>query len=141
VTILTVQAALALALTCNIPEPVVPIIVGIAKHESGLNTEAINHNTNGTLDAGLAQLNSSNWGWLGIHSLAQALDPCTNLRGGVRVLLARYNGNPPDSGKALYSAAVLAAIPKPSTTKMPAQNDEAPDLEDAPGQPETLEIK
>lgn len=135
--VLTVSAALTLALSCNIPPSIVPIIVGIARHESGLNPDAVNHNANGTIDAGLAQVNSSNWGWLGIHSLAEALDPCTSLRGGARVLLARYNGNPPDSAKALYSASVLAAIPKP----VPPSNDEAPGLEDTPGQPETLEIK
>lgn len=124
--ILTVPAAIALALTCNIPEPVIPLIVGIAKHESGLNTQATNKNANGTIDAGLAQVNSSNWGWLGIHSLQEALDPCTSLRGGVRVLLARYNGNPPDTLKALYSASVLADVPlvsasNPSETKQSTQ--------------------
>ncbi|WP_158923660.1 lytic transglycosylase domain-containing protein [Acidisphaera sp. S103] len=113
-TILTVPAAIALALSCNIPRPVVPVIVGIARHESGLNTAAINHDANGTIDAGLAQVNSSNWGWLGIHSLRQALDPCTNLRGGVRVLLARYNGNGSDVSKMIYAASVLAGIPQAS---------------------------
>lgn len=113
------QAAIALALSCNIPESVVPLIVGISKHESGLNTQAINKNANGTIDAGLSQVNSSNWGWLGIHSLQEALDPCTNLRGGVRVLLARYNGNPPDTLKAFYSAAVLADVPVTSDPPVP----------------------
>ena len=113
-TILTVPAAIALALSCNIPRPVVPVIVGIARHESGLDTAAINRDANGTIDAGLAQVNSSNWGWLGIHSLQEALDPCTNLRGGVRVLLARYNGNGSDVSKMIYAASVLAAIPQAS---------------------------
>lgn len=115
-TILTPAAALAIALQC-VPPSMADLMVGIAQHESGLNPNAIHHNPNDTTDAGLVQVNSSNWGWLGIHSLQDALDPCTNLAAGVKVLLARYNGNPPDAGKMLYAASVLDALSKNSDSK------------------------
>jgi soluble lytic murein transglycosylase-like protein len=107
-TALTPAAALALALQC-VPPSVAPIMVGIAQHESGLDPVAIHRNANGTLDVGLAQVNSANFGWLGL-TLQTALDPCRNLAAGARVLLARYNGNPLDSVKAAYAAGVTARI-------------------------------
>lgn len=111
-TILTVPAALALALTCpTLPASLAPIMVGISEHESGLNTTAINHNTNGSVDVGLAQVNSSNFGWLGL-TMQTATDPCLNLSAGARVLFAKYNGNPPDSVKAVYSAGIMARLSK-----------------------------
>jgi hypothetical protein len=86
-----------------------PVMVGIAQHESGLDPTIVHHNTNGTVDVGLVQVNSANFGWLGL-TMADALDPCRNLKAGARVLLVRYNGNPPDSVKAAYSSDVTARI-------------------------------
>ena len=107
-TVLTPAAAMALALQC-VPPSVAPIMVGIAEHESGLDPVAIHRNANGTVDVGLAQVNSANFAWLGL-TLQTALDPCRNLAAGARVLLAKYNGNPPDTAKAAYAAAVTARI-------------------------------
>ena len=107
-TALTPAAAMALALRC-VPPAVAPIMVGIAQHESGLDPIAIHHNANGTVDVGLAQVNSANFVWLGL-TLQTALDPCRNLAAGARVLLAKYNGNPPDIVKAAYATAVTARI-------------------------------
>src|ERR1700722_420576 len=107
-TALTPAAAMALALQC-VPPSVAPIIVGIAQHESGLDPVAIHSNANGTVDVGLAQVNSANFGWLGL-TLQTALDPCRNLAAGARVLLTKYNGNPPDKAKAAYATAVTARI-------------------------------
>jgi hypothetical protein len=107
-TALTPAAAMALALQC-VPPSVAQIIVGIAQHESGLDPIAIHRNANGTVDVGLAQVNSANFAWLGL-TLQTALDPCRNLAAGARVLLARYNDNPADTAKAAYAAGVMAHI-------------------------------
>jgi type IV secretion system protein VirB1 len=45
------------------------------------------------IDAGLAQINSQNWGWLGLTP-ETVFDPCTNLRAGERVILAGYTAAP-----------------------------------------------
>jgi hypothetical protein len=37
------------------------MLVGIALHESGLVTDVVHHNTNGTTDFGLMQINSANF--------------------------------------------------------------------------------
>jgi hypothetical protein len=120
-TVLTPTAAMALALQC-VPPSVAAIMVGIAQHESGLDSVAIHRNANGTVDVGLAQVNSANFAWLGL-TLETALDPCRNLAAGARVLLAKYNGNPSDTAKAAYATAVTARIR---------------DLGDAPSTPPSL---
>lgn len=136
-TVLTVPAALAIALTCpTLPPSLGPIMVGISQHESGLDTNAMHRNSNGTVDVGLAQVNSANFLWLGL-TMQTAMDPCMNLAAGARVLFAKYNGNPPDSVKAVYSAGIMARLSRVPTTAVAAPNDEAPSLEDAPGQPQT----
>ena len=45
------------------------------------------------IDAGLAQINSQNWKWLGLTP-ETVFDPCTNLRAGERVILAAYTSDP-----------------------------------------------
>lgn len=50
----------------------------IAKSESGLNPEAWNANTNGTLDIGLFQINSIHWDKCG--GMANLLDPLENAK-------------------------------------------------------------
>ena len=107
-TVLTVPAVLAIALKC-IPPSLIPMMVGIAQHESGLDTDAIHHNRNGTVDVGLAQVNSANFLWLGLTA-ETALDPCKNLAAGTKVLMVRYNGNPVPAVAAAYSADVMARI-------------------------------
>jgi len=127
-TVLTISAALALANACVGPT-LAPVMVGIAQHESGLDPAAINHNRNGSTDYGIAQVNSANFGWLGLNAQT-AMDPCQNLRAGARVLLAKYNGNPPDADKITYAAAVMAAIP---TRTRPADPPAA--IDDRPADP------
>jgi hypothetical protein len=134
VTVMTPAAALAIALTCpTLPPSLAPIMVGIAQHESGLNTTAINRNTNGTDDVGLTQVNTANFNWLAramtaeqhrlvIVSLATIVDPCLNLSAGAHVLFAKYNGNPPDAVKAAYAAGVIAKIP--TGAEMPSRQPE-----------------
>ena len=138
-TILTPAAAMALALQCVGPS-LAPVMVGIAQHESGLDPNAVHHNANGTVDAGLSQVNSSNFAWLGL-TLQTAMDPCRNLAAGARVLLAKYNGNPPDVGKIAYASAVTASIRTLDQIEAAAAHtNEAHDLEDVPAHPETLHI-
>lgn len=45
------------------------------------------------IDAGLAQINSQNWKWLGLTP-ETVFDPCMNLRAGERVILAAYTSDP-----------------------------------------------
>jgi type IV secretion system protein VirB1 len=45
------------------------------------------------IDAGLAQINSQNWDWLGLTP-ETVFDPCTNLRAGERVILEGYTAAP-----------------------------------------------
>ena len=113
---LTVPALMAL-ISANhcVPPPLAPIMIGIAQHESGLDPAAVHRNANDTIDVGLAQVNSANFGWLGL-TMATAFDPCRNLAAGARVLFAKYNGNPPDAGKAAYAEGVLSAIPAGNAT-------------------------
>lgn len=108
---------MAIALQC-VPPAVAPIMVGIAQHESRLDPTAIHHNPNGTVDVGIAQVNSANFSWLGL-TMETALDPCRNFAAGAKVLFARYNGNPPDAGKALYAAQVMAQMP--ASTELTAE--------------------
>jgi Transglycosylase SLT domain len=108
VSALTPSAVMALALQCVGPS-LAPVMVGIAQHESGLDPTIVHHNPNGTVDVGLAQVNSANFGWLGL-TMQTAMDPCRNLAAGARVLLVRYNGNPSDVGKIAYASAVTARI-------------------------------
>lgn len=106
----TAQALLAFIAAHNCVSPsLAPVMVGIAQHESGLDPKAIHYNHNGTVDVGLAQINSSNFAWLGL-TMETAFDPCRNLAAGAAVLLARYNGSPPDPGKAKYAANAMAQI-------------------------------
>jgi hypothetical protein len=119
-----------------VPAYLSPLAVGIALHENpSLDPRAVNHNANGTIDAGLAQVNQVNWVWTGIA--ANPFDVCGNLNAGLRVFFARYNGNPPDEVKAAYSTRAMAravdaaAIPTPDHTPdaQPTPQDE--ELHDA----------
>lgn len=109
-TVLTTAAVLAMiAAKGCVPPALAPIMVGIAKHESGLDPQAVHRNANGSIDVGLAQVNSSNFAWLGLTA-ETAFDPCRNLAAGARVLFAKYNGSPPDAVKAAYSADVMRQV-------------------------------
>jgi hypothetical protein len=121
VSTMTAQALLAFIAAHNCVSPsLAPVMVGIAMHESKLDPWRIHKNENGTFDVGLAQINSSNFGWLGL-TMETALDPCRNLAAGAAVLLARYNGSPPDAVKAKYAAGALAQIQAVDSPGQPAQ--------------------
>ena len=49
------------------------------------------------IDAGLAQINSDNWSWLGL-SEETVFDPCRNLAAAERLLVAGYDGKRVASG-------------------------------------------
>jgi len=132
---MTVAAALAIANAC-LPPSVAPIMVGIAQHESGLDPNIVHRNANGTIDVGLAQVNSANFGWLGLTPQT-ALDPCRNLAAGAAVLFAKYNGDPPGAAKAAYAAGVAASINRVTaaasiTATAPVATPEAAVLNDRP---------
>lgn len=125
-TVLAASAVLAMAQACVLA-PLAPVMAGLALHESGGDTAIINHNRNGTFDVGLAQINTSNFGWLNL-TMATALDPCRNLAAGARVLLVRYNGNPPPEVAAAYSSDVIhriAALPEPHPPPVPVGLEDA----------------
>lgn len=62
------------------------VLWSIAKNESNFNPWAVNHNSNGSYDFGLMQINSSWYNRLG-KTLWQSLsDPCTNLKVGAWIL-------------------------------------------------------
>lgn len=127
--------------TLPMPEVLGPVMVAYAQHENHpLDPLAVNHNPNGTYDMGIAQVNSRNFGWTGLKDWR---DPCQNLTAAAKVWFARYNGNPPDELKALYAAGMFAKLgvrQSQTATVTEVQPDEAPALEDVPGQPETLQI-
>lgn len=135
---LSIATVLALITTQGcVPTSLAQTMTGIALHESGLNPALIHYNRNGTLDVGLAQINSANFEWLGL-TLQDALDPCKNLAAGVKVLLAKYNGS---TGllAATYSTSAISAIrsveasqpadginrPRPTATEMLAEHTPA----------------
>jgi hypothetical protein len=106
----TAQTLLAFIAAHNCVSPsLAPVMVGIAQHESGLDATKVHRNPNGTYDVGIAQINTSNFGWLGL-TWETALDPCRNIAAGAAVLLAHYNGSPPDPVKATYAARTIADI-------------------------------
>jgi hypothetical protein len=133
-TILTPAAALAIAMQC-LPPAVAPVMVGIAQHESGLDPAAVHHNANGTDDVGIAQVNTSNFGWTGL-TWQTALQPCASFRAGAMVVFSKYNGNPPDAAKAAYADAVLQRLQSasgnpPAIPPSPSQDA----IDDPPGEP------
>jgi hypothetical protein len=107
-------------------------MVAIAQHESGLDPHAVHRNPNGTYDVGIAQVNSSNFGWLGLDMRA-ATDPCRNLAAGAKVLLVRYNGVPPPEIATAYAADVATKISDltgTDTTSGPTADPKAPPVWD-----------
>ncbi|MGI4946534.1 MAG: lytic transglycosylase domain-containing protein [Janthinobacterium lividum] len=60
-----------------------------------------------SVDIGLLQINSSNLAGLG-YTIEQALDPCTNIRGGAAILTANYADAARDRGEG--QAALKAAL-------------------------------
>ncbi len=68
------------------------LLLAMARHESGLNPAAINHNSDGSWDVGLMQINT---GWLPVLKaygvgLADLRDPCVNLQVGAWILANNF---------------------------------------------------
>jgi type IV secretion system protein VirB1 len=135
VTTLTIAAALTLAAACQ--SAVAPAtIVGMARHESGLDPAAIHHNADGSTDYGLMQINSGNLALLGLTP-ATALDPCRSIAAGARLLVSfsRYNTGSPTRGIANgYAVAVVAAAhavrwPSPSRRTIDDTPTDEPEAE------------
>jgi soluble lytic murein transglycosylase-like protein len=110
------------------------ILVGIARHESGLVTDVVHLNRDGSRDYGLMQINERNFGLLGLTP-GTALDPCRSIAAAARLLtlFSRYNTGSSSRGiENGYALAVAAAIP--SSRSAPAAplldiNDPPSDLE------------
>ena len=62
------------------------ILKAIAKVESNFNPRAVNWNKNGTYDFGIMQINSSWYYTLGKDWWLTLGDPCSNIKGGARIL-------------------------------------------------------
>lgn len=133
-TALSSAAAIALALQCA-PSVDAHTLIGIAQRESGLQPLAIHDNTSGkalvlddkakavseaeklinqghSVDVGLMQVNSGNFGWLNI-TVQEALDPCRSIEAGAKVLTAfsRYNTGSPTKGiSSGYAIAVSDSV-------------------------------
>lgn len=95
-----------------------PILdLGVIAWESGGNYMASHANTNGTIDAGLQQVNSTHWQSDGLS--ANPFDPAANVAAGLKVLGQALGDNPADLQGALeqyngggpgYAAHVLAEV-------------------------------
>ena len=62
------------------------LLWGIAKHESNLNPQAVNWNSNGSYDYGIMQINSSWAGTFGKQRWQSLSDPCANVMTGAWIL-------------------------------------------------------
>lgn len=62
------------------------ILKAIAKVESNFKPRAVNYNKNGTYDFGVMQINSSWYYTLGKEWWMTLGDPCSNIKGGARIL-------------------------------------------------------
>jgi Transglycosylase SLT domain len=91
------------------PPSLAPIVIGLAQHESGLDTTRVHHNPNGTDDYGLGQINSANFGWLGLTPQT-VMEPCANVLAAAKVFIVRYNGNGTDAQKTIYANSVITKI-------------------------------
>jgi len=92
------------------------LALGIASHESGFNASATNVNTNGTIDYGVMQLNTTTVQTLGV---ADPLDPQQNIDAGVGLLakyLTQYNGNEDLALQAYASGPGTVGNPPTSST-------------------------
>jgi hypothetical protein len=86
---LTVAAMLSLAQACGVN--VAPgTLLSVAWAESHWNATAEHTNRNGTIDRGIAQINSANWNRMGL-TRATSVDPCLSLRASARILLEGYH--------------------------------------------------
>jgi hypothetical protein len=97
---------------CVVPA-MVPIILARAQVENhALDTTSVHANPNGTIDAGLMQINSINWTWTGLLTPADRFDPCKSAHAAQMVEFRDYNGNPPPMLRDAYIARTTAALSK-----------------------------
>jgi len=62
------------------------LLIAIAKVESNMKPNAINHNKNGTFDYGVMQINSAWYYELGEERWHKLADPCENVKTGAMIL-------------------------------------------------------
>ncbi|MDY0383722.1 lytic transglycosylase domain-containing protein [Trichlorobacter sp.] len=62
------------------------LLMSIARHESNLQPDAVNRNSNSSYDFGVMQINSSWAKRLGSELWSQLGDPCTNIKVGAWIL-------------------------------------------------------
>jgi Transglycosylase SLT domain len=97
--------------TCVVPA-MVPIILARAQVEN----PTLDTTSNGTIDAGLMQINSINWTWTGLLTPADRFDPCKSAHAAQMVEFRNYNGNPPPLLRDSYVARTTTALSKISAT-------------------------
>lgn len=56
-----------------------PLAIAVFTAESGLRKDAVGHNTNGTLDVGIAQINTVHCGKVGDNCIEKLKSPKTNI--------------------------------------------------------------
>lgn len=127
--ILTATAFLALATACA-PDIDPDLLRKQARKESVLDTRAVHHNTNGSVDYGLMQINDRNFSLLGLHSVEEALDPCRSLNAAANLykILSRYNSGSPTKSL-VYAASIMERVPADTGTAetVPPACDPDPD--------------
>jgi soluble lytic murein transglycosylase-like protein len=102
------------------------MLVAIARTESGLNPNAINRNSNGSVDLGLMQINSRWFPLLRQYGIGeqQLRDPCTSIHVGAWILsqnmqrlgnswdaVGAYNSSQP-AQRAAYAQRVYRNLPR-----------------------------
>lgn len=94
---------------CAAADPPVELatVLAIIEHESGFHPDVIGHNTDGSSDYGLMQINSSALPMLqetlGIQSMDELLEPHTNLQAGI-LILSLHTAAFPDNPQAALMA-------------------------------------
>lgn len=83
-----------------------PIVLAIVQTESNFRTDTVNHNTNGTIDVGIMQINSCHSaGWQSKYgepyTIDNVVDPVKNIRFGLELLIGHLNNNNDDLTAAL----------------------------------------
>jgi hypothetical protein len=163
--IATPAMALLAASLCQ-PDDIRPLIdpnllFQIARHESGLRVDAVNHNANGTSDYGATQVNETNFVYLGVtadeltdtaeiivRGVSVPRGLCAAMRASARFLanLSRYNTGKPSSSVGIKYATGVINEPLTGVSQKNAhapirsiadRGNEMSDIEDAPGQLET----
>lgn len=69
------------------------LLLALMYRESGFNVNAVNHNTDGTTDSGLMQLNDTTRPFLQKHNITDYMNPYQNILGGAILLRHHLDNN------------------------------------------------